>query len=112
MGAGLFDTNRLIEYAKENKKDLKGYTTVFNIIEFPKIIEFFSNIDVLYPEQSDYDLAIKIATELYKIGKPVPSIDIIIGAICINSNLILFSKDKHFEYIKEVASELQIFQDD
>ena len=55
MGEGLFDTNRLIESAKENKKDLKGYTKIFNIIEFPKIIEFFSYIDVLYPEQSDYD---------------------------------------------------------
>lgn len=34
--------------------------------------------------------------------------DVIISAICYNSKLVLISKDKHFEYVKEVWDDFNI----
>ena len=101
----LYDTNKLIEAYKSNK-DIQGYTTIFNLIEFPKALEL--DLIVLYPSKSDYNLALKISTELLKIGKPVPAIDVIISAISINRGLKLVTKDKHFLFIKDVIKDFNV----
>ncbi len=72
-----FDTNRLID-AYRGGESLNGYTTILNLIEFPKAIEF--NLRVMFPSKSDYHLALKISTELLKAGKPIPAVDSVIAA--------------------------------
>jgi len=66
MEKNLYDTNKLTELYK-NKEIVSGYTTILNVIEFLKALE--SNLTILYPSKSDYKLAIKISTEVLKIGK-------------------------------------------
>lgn len=99
MEKSLFDTNRLIE-AYRDGESLEGYTTILNLIEFPKAIEF--NIRVIFPSKSDHYLALKISTELLKIGKPIPAVDSVIAAVVLNNKLKLVTKDKHFLLIKNV----------
>ena len=47
-----------------------------------------------------------ISKDLYKAGKPVPAIDIVIAAVAINRGLILVTKNHHFKYIKEIRRDL------
>ena len=105
MEKNLYDTSKLIEAYKSNK-DIQGYTTIFNLIEFPKALEF--DLTVLYPSKSDYNLALKISTELLKIGKPVPAIDVIISAISINRGLKVVTKDRHFLFIKDIIENFKV----
>ncbi len=62
----LYDTSKLIDACKKNEQ-IHGYTTIFNLVELPKALEF--DLKVLYPTKSDYNLSLKISTELLKIGK-------------------------------------------
>jgi len=51
MEKAIYDTSSLINAYKQRKR-LTGYTTIFNIVEFPKILDF--KLMVLYPSKSDY----------------------------------------------------------
>jgi hypothetical protein len=101
----LYDTNRLIDAYRE-KETIDGFTTILNLIEFPKATEF--NLQVLFPSKSDYYLALIISTELIKVGKPIPAIDSVIAAVALNNRLKLVTKDKHFLLIKEVKKEFKV----
>jgi len=101
----LFDTNRLID-AYRGGESLDGYTTILNLIEFPKAIEF--NLRVMFPSKSDYHLALKISTELLKVGKPIPAVDSVIAAVVLNNKLKLVTKDKHFLLIKNVIKDFVV----
>ena len=103
----LHDTSSLIENYKLNIKEIKAFTTILNVIEFPKALEI-SKLEVLYPTHSDYKLAIKLAVSLLKIGKPIPAVDIIIAAIALNNKLTLRTKDKHFLVIKDIKPEFKV----
>ena len=111
MGKILFDTNTLIELAKSNQKNVEGYTTIFNVIEFPKTFGLFGKITIIFPSSQDYESALELSTKLYKIGKAIPAMDILVGTICYNNKLTLISKDKHFDAINEVWKDFQISQD-
>lgn len=102
MEKNLYDTNKLIELYK-NEESVNGYTTILNLIEFPKALEL--DLKILYPSKSDFKLAIKISTDLLKIGKPIPAVDILISAIAINNGLKVITKDKHFLLVKDVMRE-------
>ncbi len=105
MEKSLFDTNRLID-AYRGGESLDGYTTILNLIEFPKAIEF--NLRVMFPSKSDYHLALKISTELLKVGKPIPAVDSVIAAVVLNNKLKLVTKDKHFLLIKNVIKDFVV----
>ncbi len=105
MGENLYDTNKLID-AYKNSKNLEGYTTIMNLVEFPKALEF--NLEVIYPSKEDYDLALTISTQLLKNGKPIPAVDTVIAATCINNKLKLTTKDKNFLNIKEISEDFQV----
>ena len=105
MEKNLYDTNKLIDAYKKNE-NIKGHTTIFNLIEFPKALEL--DLTVLYPSKSDYKLALKISTELLKIGKPIPTIDVVISAIAINNGLRVITKDKHFLFVKEIIKDFNV----
>jgi len=108
MGEALFDTNWLMNLYKERKKDEKGNTTILNIIEYPKAIDYFTNIEIKFPSNNDFATSVYLSKELLKIGKPLPSMDIIIASICRNLNLTLNTYDKHFNVIKEVWEDFKL----
>ncbi len=105
MEKNLYDTSKLIDLYKENR-EVRGYTTIFNVIEFPKSLEL--DFVVLYPSKSDYNLALKISTELLKVGKPIPAIDVIISAIALNNGLRVVTKDRHFLFVKDVVRDFEV----
>ena len=105
MEENLYDTSRLIEAYKE-KETLDGYTTILNLIEFPKALEF--NLRILFPSKSDYNLALMVSTELIKAGKPIPAVDSVIAAVALNNKLKLVTKDKHFLLVKEVKRDFMV----
>lgn len=111
MGENFFDTNWLMELYKLNQKNIKGFTSILNIIEYPKSIDFFTNLELIVPSNRDYQQAIDLAKNLYKMGNPIPAVDILIASICYNSKFILISRDKHFDAVKEVWNDFQISQD-
>ncbi len=105
MEKALYDTNVLIEAVKSRKK-LEGYTTVLNVVEFPRALEL--NLTVITPSLEDYLLAIKISQAMVKKGTPVPAIDAIVAAVAMNRELTLVTNDKHFEWIKEEFEGLKL----
>ncbi|MFQ6052305.1 MAG: PIN domain-containing protein [Candidatus Hydrothermarchaeota archaeon] len=105
MEENLYDTNRLIE-AYRRGETVHGYTTILNLIEFPKAIEF--NLRVLFPSKSDYNLALVISTELIKMGKPIPALDAVIAATALNNGLKVVTKDRHFLSVKEVKDDFKV----
>jgi hypothetical protein len=111
MGESLFDTNGLIELQKANKTDISGYTTIFNILKFPKSLGFFKKIKILYPNSRDYESALILSEKLYRHGTPIPAIDILVASISYNNNLLLISRDKHFDRIKQVWKDFQFSED-
>lgn len=102
MEQNLFDTNVLMKLYKEGASSISGSTTIFNIIEYPKALEFFQNLEIIYPKDDDFKTAIKLSKDLLVIGTPIPAVDILIASICYNSNFKLISLDSHFSYISDI----------
>ena len=100
----LYDTSSLINAYKQRKL-LTGYTTIFNVVEFPKLLEL--KLTVIYPSKSDYNLAIKLSKDLLKIGEPIPAIDIIVAAVALNRNMKLATTDNHFTVIQEIQPDFE-----
>jgi len=103
----LYDTSALINLLKSGKQAARGFTTILNIVEFPKALDL-KELGILYPTVEDYDEALKIAVSLLKIGKPVLAIDIVIAAICLRRGLLLLTADVHFTHIKSIKNEFNI----
>lgn len=102
----LYDTSTLIElYKRKDELKGRGYTTILNVVEFPKALEI-KGLRIVYPNPEDYKLAIVIAKNLLKAGKPVPAIDIVVAAIAVNRRMGLLTKNRHFQLIKEVENKL------
>ena len=45
MEENLYDTSKLID-AYKKAEEISGYTTIFNLIEFPKALEPFSAVSI------------------------------------------------------------------
>ena len=91
----LLDTSVLIQ-------GRRGTTSIFSIIEFPLAIE---ECLVLYPDVLDFELAVRIAAELRKKGKPIGGIDTLIASMSINRGYTLFTQDSHFAVVKGIIPE-------
>lgn len=89
----VLDTSLLIE-------GRVGLTTAFNIVEHPKALE--GRVEVIWPNRSDFLTAVEIMVDLLKAGTPIPAIDVLIAATCLDRGLGLATKDKHFHHIKAV----------
>ena len=107
MEEALYDTSALINLLKNGKLVARGFTTILNIVEFPKALDL-KELGILYPTIEDYDEALKIAVSLIKIGKPVPAIDIVISAVCLRRGLLLLTTDVHFTHVKSIKSEFNV----
>ena len=105
MEESLYDTNVLIEAVKSRRK-LEGYTTILNVVEFPRALEL--GLTVITPGLEDYLLAVRISQAMVRRGTPVPAVDAIVAAVAINRELTLVTMDKHFKWIKEEFGELSL----
>jgi len=103
----LYDTSALINLLKSGKQAARGFTTILNIVEFPKALDL-KELGILYPTVEDYDEALKIAVSLLKIGKPVPAIDIVTASVCLRRGLLLLTADVHFAHIRSIKSEFNM----
>jgi tRNA(fMet)-specific endonuclease VapC len=103
----VFDTNQLIDFLKKGKADLTGFTTIFNLVEFPKALEF-QGLTVITPSLEDYEESVEISSALLQRGTPLPAIDILVAAMCIRRNLTLCTKDNHFKAIKLVKKDFKL----
>lgn len=103
----VYDTNQLIKFLKTGKQEIKGFTTILNIIEFPKALDL-KELAIIYPTIADYDESLKISAALLRKGSPLPAVDIMIAAICIRRNLTLCTMDSHFTSIKAVRNDFKL----
>jgi len=103
----LYDTSALINLLKSERQAARGFTTILNILEFPKALDL-KELGILYPTIEDYNEALTIAISLLKISKPLPAIDIVIAAVCLRRGLLLLTTDVHFTHIKSIKNEFNI----
>jgi len=103
----VYDTSALINLLKSGKQIAKGFTTVFNVIEFPKVLGL-KELGVIYPTVEDYDESLRLSASLLSVGKPLPAIDILIASMCIRRGLILRTADEHFKHIKSIRREFKV----
>ena len=106
MAEDLYDSSELIELRKAGIR-AEGYTTVLNLIEFPKGVEL-EGLRTLYPTKEDYDNALVWSAQLLKRGTPVPAVDLVIAAISVRLGLHIVTRDRHFKNIKYTVRELNI----
>jgi hypothetical protein len=97
----VYDTSQLIVLQKNAERNANGFTTILNIIEFPKALDL-KELAIIYPTLDDYDESVRICSALLRGGTPLPAVDIVIAAVCIRRNLALCTKDKHFTAISSV----------
>jgi len=103
----VYDTSALINLLKSGKLVAKGFTTIFNVIEFPKALSL-KELGVIYPTVEDYDEALRISASLLGVGKPLPAVDVLIASICVRRGLLLRTADEHFTHIKSVRREFKV----
>jgi predicted nucleic acid-binding protein len=103
----VYDTSALINLLKSGKHIAKGFTTIFNIIEFPKALDF-KELGVIYPTIEDYDEALRVSASLLRKGKPLPAVDVLIASVCLRRGLVLITADEHFAYVKSVRKEFKV----
>ncbi|NJF25183.1 PIN domain-containing protein [Thermococcus sp. Bubb.Bath] len=101
----LYDTNVIIEAVKSGEK-LRGYTTILNVIEFPKVTTL--DLTVITPSLDDYLLSTEISQAMVEKGTPVPAVDMVVAAVALNRGLTLVSQDKRFLFIREVYQDLKL----
>ena len=68
--------------------------------DLQKVIEFFTNFEVLPFDEKAAHKSAGIEKELNKEGAPIEKLDVLIASICINKGLSLITTDKHFLRIK------------
>jgi hypothetical protein len=103
----VYDTSLLIDLLEKGKFAAKGFTTIFNIVEFPKALDL-KELGVIYPTLDDYDESLKISVSLLRSGKPAPAVDILVASICIRRGLKVQTMDKHFASVKSVRQEFKL----
>ena len=102
----LFDTDILIDGSRRHLP-LRGFTTILNVIEFPKALEL-EDLEALEPTLEEYELAVELAVRLLQRGTPVPAVDLVVSAVAIRRGLTLRSRDPHYECVKAVAPRLEM----
>ena len=103
----VYDTSALITLLRSGKRVAKGFTTIFNVIEFPKALDF-KELGVIYPTVEDYDEALKVSASLLKRGMPLPAVDVLIASVCLRRGLVLVTSDEHFKHVKSVRKEFKV----
>lgn len=76
--------------ARQNEKNL---TIFLNSIR----------VEVLYPDEGTTHHFASIFAQLRLLGKPIPTNDLWIAALAVQHDLILCSRDKHFDLLPQIA---------
>ena len=64
-----------------------------------------STVEVLLPSIATSDYYGRLFVQLRKAGTPIPDNDLWIAALALEHNLVLITRDKHFERVPELARE-------
>jgi tRNA(fMet)-specific endonuclease VapC len=96
----VIDTNLLME-------GQTGLTTILNVVEYPKSLER-DDLQIIWPTKDDYITAVELMVSLLESGTPIPAVDVLISAICLNREATLVTMDRHFEFVKAVNDELSL----
>lgn len=107
METPLYDTNILIDHMRDGTTSLDGFTTILNLIEFPKAVPL-QGLDIVIPGKDDYDKGFELSILLLEAGTPIPAIDIVLAAVAINRHLVLQTRDQHFEYVRKINREFRV----
>lgn len=95
----VLDTNMIIKKARAQEKISENITGITQV-EYPSILEYDKfHGEIVYPSESDIDLASSIQAKLKRVGKTKSAQDLIIAAICINRNETLITNDEDFKDI-------------
>lgn len=79
-----------------------GFRKGIKVTENSRKLESFLGLDatgVLYADADTINLYAEIWAELSRIGKPIPTNDIWIAALCIQHECALATNDEHFENV-------------
>ena len=78
---------------KKKKKNERSLTLFLNS----------SRVEVLYPDEGTTHQFAAVFAQLRLLGKPIPTNDIWIAALAVQHDLILCSRDKHFDLLPQLA---------
>lgn len=123
----LADTNIIIDYIKKSDSSLdmifEEYTIAVCGIVVAELLHGVKSIaerDVLLDALRDFEsipldelIWQKVGNNLNalrKKGITVPFQDVVIATLCIHNNLQLLTKDRHFEQVRTVLTELKLFK--
>lgn len=73
----------------------KGQKRVDNYNKLEKFVSL-DRVLLIWPDELTNELYARIWSDLAKIGKPVPTNDVWIAAVCVQHQLSLATNDKHF----------------
>lgn len=106
----VIDTSLLIERVSEGKPIAEDVCFI-TVIEFPTLLEYrkFTG-EILYPALQDMELALELQQRLKDIGRMKGSSDLIIAALCINSDEALLTLDSDFKEISRASSLKVIYE--
>lgn len=119
------DTNRYVDFSKGDnsaKEALRRASEIFVPLvvlaelragfllgsrgnENEQLLVRFLNsprVNVLCPDDNTSHHYARIFLQLKKQGTPIPTNDIWIGALAIQHELILFSRDRHFDHLRQI----------
>jgi predicted nucleic acid-binding protein len=71
---------------KENRRELASF------LDSPRV-------QILCVDDETADFYAEVIAGLKKIGKPIPTNDVWIGAVALQHGLKMYSKDRHFQFI-------------
>lgn len=61
------------------------------------------SVEVVYADEATTHFYAMLFADLCEMGTPIPTNDIWIAALTIQHDLVLFSRDKHFDYVPRLA---------
>jgi len=70
-----------------------------------KLLDFLTICDVALVDTRTAEIFGEVSAQLYKKGKPIPSNDIWIAATALQYDLVLATKDKHFDEVDKLKIE-------
>jgi tRNA(fMet)-specific endonuclease VapC len=122
----LLDTNRYCDFAEGNREAVEVIQNAVRLYvpfvvaaelrsgflcgklsrQNEKYLTMFLNserVDVLYPEENTTHHYAQIFAQLRLQGTPIPTNDIWIAALAVQHDLLLYSRDSHFDKLPQVA---------
>lgn len=70
------------------------------------LVRFLSSprCTTIFPDEDTTHHYARLFQQLKKRGKPIPLDDLWIAALCVQNNLHLITRDRHFEWIEQLSS--------